>query len=83
MEIQARMLSREQIVRAALSHSFVLNVSSMSEALFFSNKYAPEHLIINAQVGNSQMWSSSWFCCTAVIQPKGRRPQRKPPNLRK
>ncbi|KAL9950266.1 hypothetical protein ACROYT_G042741 [Oculina patagonica] len=49
LDVQAKKLPREKIIREALSKSFVIQVSSMSQALYFSNKYAPEHLIVNTQ----------------------------------
>lgn len=49
VDAQAKRLPREKILREALSKSFVIKVPTMSEALYFSNKYAPEHLIINTQ----------------------------------
>ena len=52
MDTQAKKLPREKIVRESLSKSFVIKVSSMSQALCFSNKYAPEHLIVNTKVCN-------------------------------
>jgi histidinol dehydrogenase len=44
---QLSRLSRAEIVKTALKHSFILNVRNLDEAIEFSNNYAPEHLIIN------------------------------------
>lgn len=41
------MLPRSAIASQALSNSFVIRAGSVEEALVFSNRYAPEHLIIN------------------------------------
>lgn len=49
VDAQAKKLPREKIVRESLSKSFVIKVSNISQALCFSNKYAPEHLIINTK----------------------------------
>lgn len=46
--IQARMplLPRRKIIEQAISRSYIVTVSSMDEAVEFTNKYAPEHLSI-------------------------------------
>ncbi|KAH6571363.1 phosphoribosyl-ATP diphosphatase [Batrachochytrium salamandrivorans] len=46
---QAMALPRSAIVQLALEKSYVLTVDSMDDALSFSNKYAPEHLILNVE----------------------------------
>ena len=43
---QAYELPRVDIVRGAIEHSITISVSSMKEALKWSNYYAPEHLIL-------------------------------------
>ena len=43
---QAHALPRVDIVRGAIDHSVTISVPSMSEALRWSNYYAPEHLIL-------------------------------------
>jgi phosphoribosyl-ATP pyrophosphohydrolase / phosphoribosyl-AMP cyclohydrolase / histidinol dehydrogenase len=43
---QAFALPRVDIVRGAIEHSVTISVSSLSEALKWSNYYAPEHLIL-------------------------------------
>lgn len=39
-------LPRKEIAQKALSNSYALRVGSLDEALAFSNRYAPEHLIL-------------------------------------
>ncbi len=53
LEIQLEKLSRKDIAAKALEKSFSLLVSSIDEAISFSNDYAPEHLIINANNAES------------------------------
>jgi phosphoribosyl-ATP pyrophosphohydrolase/phosphoribosyl-AMP cyclohydrolase/histidinol dehydrogenase len=43
---QAMALPRVDLVRGAISHSVMLIVSDISEAMALSNAYAPEHLIL-------------------------------------
>jgi phosphoribosyl-ATP pyrophosphohydrolase/phosphoribosyl-AMP cyclohydrolase/histidinol dehydrogenase len=43
---QAMALRRVDLVRGAISHSVMLVVSNLSEAMALSNAYAPEHLIL-------------------------------------
>lgn len=47
---QAFALPRVDIVRGAIEHSVTISVSSLSEAIKWSNYYAPEHLIL--QIAN-------------------------------
>jgi phosphoribosyl-ATP pyrophosphohydrolase/phosphoribosyl-AMP cyclohydrolase/histidinol dehydrogenase len=49
---QATALPRVDIVRGAIDHSVTLIVSTIEQALEFSNDYAPEHLIL--QVKNAE-----------------------------
>lgn len=44
---QLKTLPRKKIAQQSLKDSFVLIVNSIEEALSFSNRYAPEHLILN------------------------------------
>lgn len=44
---QLQTLPREEIARKSLGNSFVIVVDSIEEAISFSNRYAPEHLILN------------------------------------
>lgn len=48
---QATALPRCEIIRGSIGHSSIINVSSLEEAMELSNKYAPEHLIL--QVDNA------------------------------
>ena len=43
---QALALPRVDIVRGAISHSVTLQADTIEEAIELSNKYAPEHLIL-------------------------------------
>jgi len=49
VRIQLAELDRKEIAEKALENSFALKVSSVNEALKFSNQYAPEHLILNVE----------------------------------
>ena len=49
INIQLSDLPRKEIARKALENSFALKVNSIIEAINFSNKYAPEHLILNIE----------------------------------
>lgn len=44
---QLQTLPRKEIAKKALDNSFVIVVDSVDEAIEFSNRYAPEHLILN------------------------------------
>ena len=46
---QASCLPRVDIVRQSIPKSFILKVTNMSDALKFSNDYAPEHLILHLE----------------------------------
>lgn len=48
---QAEVLPRKEIVAKCLAHSFILLVDNYDEAFDLSNKYAPEHLIL--QIDNA------------------------------
>ena len=48
IEKQLIQLERFEFASEALKSSFILVVDSLEQAVEFSNKYAPEHLIINA-----------------------------------
>ena len=52
---QLEQLPRSEIARQALRHSFSLAADRIEEAIAFSNRYAPEHLIINLEDATS--WS--------------------------
>ncbi|KAJ3232472.1 trifunctional histidinol dehydrogenase [Chytriomyces hyalinus] len=46
---QGEALPRRDIVRVSISKSYILTVESRDAALEFSNKYAPEHLILHIE----------------------------------
>jgi len=46
---QSADLPRHEIVEHSLKNSFILLVDNIEEALEFSNRYAPEHLILNVK----------------------------------
>lgn len=46
---QAEVLPRKEIVAKCLAHSYTLLVDSYEEAFDLSNKYAPEHLILQVE----------------------------------
>lgn len=46
---QAHALDRVDIVRQSISKSIIVKVSSVQEAIAFSNDYAPEHLILHLE----------------------------------
>lgn len=46
VELQLQVLPRKEIAAVALDHSRLVLVATMDEALAISNRYAPEHLII-------------------------------------
>jgi histidinol dehydrogenase len=48
-------LSRKDIAVKALESSYVLIVGNVADAIDFSNKYAPEHLILNVSKVNSYL----------------------------
>lgn len=52
LHAQAMALPRKDIVRGAIEHSVTLVVKDITEAIEYSNQYAPEHLIL--QVENAE-----------------------------
>lgn len=46
-------LPRKELAAGALAHSYTIVVQDLKEAFQFSNKYAPEHLIVNVQDAES------------------------------
>lgn len=52
---QSLVLPRCDIVKVAISKSFILAVETMDEAFDFSNAYAPEHLILNLDDAESYL----------------------------
>ena len=57
LHTQAMALPRKDIVRGAIEHSVTLMVKDITEAMEYSNQYAPEHLIL--QVENAESVVSS------------------------
>ncbi|OUS42416.1 histidinol dehydrogenase [Ostreococcus tauri] len=51
---QASKLPRAEITSKALGHSYAVVVDDMDAACDFSNRYAPEHLIVNVE--NAESW---------------------------
>ena len=51
---QASKLPRAEITAKALGHSYAVVVDDMAAACDFSNRYAPEHLIVNVE--NAESW---------------------------
>lgn len=49
INIQLARLPRYQIANETLKNSFILIVNNVEEAFEFSNRYAPEHLILNVK----------------------------------
>ncbi|KAJ7638883.1 histidinol dehydrogenase-domain-containing protein [Roridomyces roridus] len=49
VDVQAHALSRVDIVRQSIGKSIIVKCGSISEALAFSNDYAPEHLILHLE----------------------------------
>lgn len=49
LDKQARALSRVDVIRKSIAHSTILLTSSLEEAMKLSNKYAPEHLILQVE----------------------------------
>lgn len=49
VERQLKLLNRKKYAEASISNSFILITESIDEAFDFSNRYAPEHLIVNLE----------------------------------
>ena len=49
IDVQARALSRVDILRESIPKSLIVSTKSLEEALEFSNNYAPEHLILHLE----------------------------------
>ena len=52
---QAHALSRVDIVRQSISKSLAVKVSTVDEAIAFSNDYAPEHLIMHLENASQKL----------------------------
>lgn len=46
---QLEKLPRAEIAKKAIEHSYILTVETAGQAIAFSNRYAPEHLILNME----------------------------------
>jgi histidinol dehydrogenase len=46
VEMQVPALPRAEIVKKALENSYIVVTNTLDEAMYFSNSYAPEHLIL-------------------------------------
>ncbi|NND32917.1 MAG: histidinol dehydrogenase [Saprospiraceae bacterium] len=55
IEQQLSTLPRREIATAALKNSYIVFFHEMSDCLDFSNKYAPEHLILSTEQPKSQL----------------------------
>lgn len=53
LHAQAMTLPRKDIVRGAIEHSVTLVVKDITEAMEYSNQYAPEHLILQVEKAES------------------------------
>jgi histidinol dehydrogenase len=65
VERQSKNLSRDNITQQALSHSHIIVVGSIEEAIEINNIYAPEHLIL--QVENAEEYLPSITAAGAVF----------------
>ncbi|MDZ7771297.1 MAG: histidinol dehydrogenase [Balneolaceae bacterium] len=54
LEAQLADLPRAEIARQALEHSFSVEAESLEEAFDFSNRYAPEHLVVQCKHAEEQ-----------------------------
>jgi len=52
LDDQLQLLPRKEIAAAALQNSIILLLPDLDDCIEFSNKYAPEHLIINTENAN-------------------------------
>ena len=53
VEYQCSLLPRAEVTKKALSHSRIISVRDVPEAVRISNLYAPEHLIVNIEDAES------------------------------
>jgi histidinol dehydrogenase len=68
LEEQLSSLPRRELARAAMQQSFAVLVASMDEAVEFSNRYAPEHLILSMQ--GARKWVGKVQCAGSVFVGK-------------
>ncbi|KAG5724988.1 Histidine biosynthesis trifunctional protein [Termitomyces sp. T112] len=57
VDVQAKALSRVDIVRESIPKSIIVKASSVEEAIAFSNDYAPEHLILHLENASDRVAS--------------------------
>lgn len=65
LEDQLSSLPRRELAEATLEQSFAVLVSSMDQAFEFSNRYAPEHLILN--LVDARKWVGKVSCAGSVF----------------
>ena len=53
LDKQANSLERCEIIRKSISHSHIIHFTDINQALEFSNRYAPEHLILQTENAES------------------------------
>lgn len=53
LDSQARALPRVDIIRGAIAHSLTISVPTLTDAIKWSNHYAPEHLILQIESPHS------------------------------
>ncbi|PKL89879.1 MAG: histidinol dehydrogenase [Ignavibacteriae bacterium HGW-Ignavibacteriae-2] len=53
IDVQKEYLPRKEYVEQCLNSSYALLINSISDGIIFSNKYAPEHLILNVDQAES------------------------------
>ena len=68
LENQLEELPRREIAQKALENSFSVKVDDLSEAFNFSNRYAPEHLIV--QCSEAEEWQDSIINAGSVFLGK-------------
>jgi histidinol dehydrogenase len=65
LEEQLSSLPRREMARASMQQSFAVLVPSMDEAVEFSNRYAPEHLILG--MDEARKWVGKVRCAGSVF----------------
>ena len=65
LEEQLSSLPRRELARASLKNSFAVLVGSMDEAVEFSNRYAPEHLVLG--MVEARKWVGKVRCAGSVF----------------
>ena len=72
VERQLAALPRKEIAEQALTHSKLVVVRDMDEALELTNRYAPEHLIIETADYMPNVWSMQAACSSVLIRRRVR-----------